>query len=184
MAPLSRAYPRSRGATSLQSAGQCRRQGLSPLTRGNPVRCPIAKRRPGPIPAHAGQPGPRASESTAARAYPRSRGATASAVTVRAQVGGLSPLTRGNHVDAGHGVLLLGPIPAHAGQPGNSALTRSVAWAYPRSRGATAWAVHPALACSGLSPLTRGNLLVPLGDALRLGPIPAHAGQPGRPAWW
>ena len=53
---LTRAYPRSRGATCWGYARTSRAVGLSPLTRGNPSQQELAEARLGPIPAHAGQP--------------------------------------------------------------------------------------------------------------------------------
>ena len=74
--PSTRAYPRSRGATKAGLKDEPLREGLSPLARGNPF-CPWPRPRPhGPIPARAGQPAPGSADMPAARAYPRSRGAT------------------------------------------------------------------------------------------------------------
>ena len=50
------AYPRSRGATCWSGAATGPPMGLSPLTRGNRVFRHAEVARPGPIPAHAGQP--------------------------------------------------------------------------------------------------------------------------------
>ncbi len=55
------------------------------------------------------------------------------------------------------------------------------AWrAYPRARGATMTAFGVERGVQGLSPRTRGNLLAGSLAGARLGPIPAHAGQPAR----
>ena len=70
------AYPRSRGATCWSGAATGPPMGLSPLTRGNRVFRHAEVARPGPIPAHAGQPRPGRTPRTRPRAYPRSRGAT------------------------------------------------------------------------------------------------------------
>ena len=54
---VSWAYPRSRGGTLIPSTAIGDAKGLSPLTRGN-LRCGLNPCfLPGPIPAHAGEPG-------------------------------------------------------------------------------------------------------------------------------
>ena len=172
------AYPRSRGATETCRHTIGLEPGLSPLTRGNRHRTRSPGCRPRPIPAHAGQPRHSQQNLPGAWAYPRSRGATLRLAPAFPGRPGLSPLTRGNQM---HTVAIcgaIGPIPAHAGQPASSSSAYSPAWAYPRSRGATA--PHSQLMCTvpGLSPLTRGNLYFVVNNPLKMGPIPAHAGQP------
>ena len=90
------AYPRSRGATAALLVLALPSWGLSPLTRGNLPAQRVGLGHLGPIPAHAGQPPSRPPARPSARAYPRSRGATQRAQTVRRRRKGLSPLTRGN----------------------------------------------------------------------------------------
>ena len=174
----SRAYPRSRGATIKLKLLLDNAQGLSPLTRGNHARRGAGVGAQGPIPAHAGQPWLRVGSSRTRRAYPRSRGATASRRACSVSVWGLSPLTRGNLERAVLELAGFGPIPAHAGQPEVGAAIDVGEGAYPRSRGATGPRFVTPSGMRGLSPLTRGNLLVlPVRRVCR-GPIPAHAGQP------
>ena len=91
---------------------------------------------------------------------------------------GLSPLTRGNPPFTSLMWIVLGPIPAHAGQPVLDCDPRKVSRAYPRSRGATVGPDKELEAYQGLSPLTRGNRLRMAARAAASGPIPAHAGQP------
>ena len=156
--------------------------GLSPLTRGNLDRWTGHTPPPGPIPAHAGEPGAPGGSLRAAWAYPRSRGGTA-AWDVAADDGmGLSPLTRGNLTQRIAREKSIGPIPAHAGEPLPVLVLARSAAAYPRSRGGTASARLMPARVMGLSPLTRGNLAVHGCCSLRWGPIPAHAGEPSRPA--
>ena len=180
--PRGWAYPRSRGATLLRLLSVSLDRGLSPLTRGNRDHAVAPWRNPGPIPAHAGQPRKATPSPDKRRAYPRSRGATVRDQTNFANSSGLSPLTRGNRHRAGGGILPVGPIPAHAGQPRPSCAAVWSRRAYPRSRGAT-HANRNELGCpAGLSPLTRGNHARLRGRQPGRGPIPAHAGQPaGRP---
>ena len=91
---------------------------------------------------------------------------------------GLSPLTRGNPESNVKKRLGYGPIPAHAGEPSRVRGRLIGSGAYPRSRGGTSNAASPISNVRGLSPLTRGNLVID-GDTVKMrGPIPAHAGEP------
>ena len=111
--------------------------GLSPLTRGNRVdrwRLLVCL---GPIPAHAGEPVSTLAPSYAIRAYPRSRGGTYVVAVLHKHVKGLSPLTRGNLSRAPGTSRVLGPIPAHAGEPRLPVMSNRYCRAYPRSRGGT-----------------------------------------------
>ena len=132
-----RAYPRSRGATELVKLAADLHVGLSPLARGNQVaklhQCVVF----GPIPARAGQPRWPALLHRRVGAYPRSRGATAAGLEAKALLQGLSPLARGNLTHSPVHLLVFGPIPARAGQPGQCEIGPQLVWAYPRSRGAT-----------------------------------------------
>ena len=95
-------------------------RGLSPLTRGNRDPLPGVYAQLGPIPAHAGEPKAKSPGIPGLWAYPRSRGGTESRHRQPRQGSGLSPLTRGNLFTCAHVASLLGPIPAHAGEPGLS----------------------------------------------------------------
>ena len=172
------AYPRSRGATPLPWASDRGMRGLSPLTRGNLDVVFLDALAPGPIPAHAGQPTRSGGQQARARAYPRSRGATARGAAPGSGATGLSPLTRGNRKRSVIVAHPFGPIPAHAGQPAAGRRTARSWRAYPRSRGATPWPQGRRGLGSGLSPLTRGNRVNGWSGRYRSGPIPAHAGQP------
>ena len=114
------------------------------------------------------------------RAYPRSRGATASPCCTRVSSRGLSPLARGNRDPSHIRHRVLGPIPARAGQPGRWLRGAACRWAYPRSRGATLIPRGKVYFDPGLSPLARGNPLRASRAGSPSGPIPARAGQPGR----
>ena len=91
-----RAYPRSRGATVKTIRNNHQLRGLSPLARGNQIRGAREQIAKGPIPARAGQPQPRPRMRATTWAYPRSRGATTSAIRRAERSTGLSPLARGN----------------------------------------------------------------------------------------
>ena len=90
------AHPRSRGAAALLRRAWHHSQGPSPLTRGShPPPTPTGRRR-GPIPAHAGQPGPPGRLRAWTRAHPRSRGAAGYVLLSLSAPAGPSPLTRGS----------------------------------------------------------------------------------------
>ena len=174
----SRAYPRSRGGTTLSAASPPSSWGLSPLARGNHKLAIQVSAQQGPIPARAGEPPRQKPGRSLSRAYPRSRGGTRFCQVQGHVEQGLSPLARGNRDEAVELVCFRGPIPARAGEPVSKPSRPSPAWAYPRSRGGTAvWGVAEA-AESGLSPLARGNRSSGRGGQLHLGPIPARAGEP------
>ena len=173
-----RAYPRSRGATSSSLAWAISGLGLSPLARGNLPLATIVTPAFGPIPARAGQPRAAALPARHKRAYPRSRGATDLFLARYALAKGLSPLARGNLTKLRAGDLLLGPIPARAGQPCTTIASPCIERAYPRSRGATGKTVSDEAVRKGLSPLARGNRHCKTARNLWAGPIPARAGQP------
>ena len=134
-------------------------RGLSPLTRGNRQACTALQAPSGPIPAHAGQPPTQHGRVLISWAYPRSRGATAAPRWCSCTGTGLSPLTRGNRKQGDGPAYLIGPIPAHAGQPLGSHGAIPFMRAYPRSRGATYTELKKWVTQEGLSPLTRGNPL-------------------------
>ena len=173
-----RAYPRSRGGTGALGALAYADRGLSPLTRGNHSQAACASRHRGPIPAHAGEPSTRRVLYASRGAYPRSRGGTSMAAQSAGLEKGLSPLTRGNLRGVVQQPCELGPIPAHAGEPPSNAVRHDLWWAYPRSRGGTEKEEDAFRHEMGLSPLTRGNRCQGHAVVTRVGPIPAHAGEP------
>ena len=97
---------------------------------------------------------------------------------------GSSPLTRGKHVEVGHGPEGRGLIPAHAGKTTPGTRPRGGKRAHPRSRGENACVLAPGGRPGGSSPLTRGKppAQCPQRDQERL--IPAHAGKTGRTRQW
>jgi len=151
------AYPRSRGGTTNGAFVQWDGDGLSPLARGNQLRSVLSDNSAGPIPARAGEPMQAPHRCRPSRAYPRSRGGTATISPSPLIVGGLSPLARGNQYRTQHRGLQRGPIPARAGEPSRPRPCSGGRRAYPRSRGGTSTAGTGHLADQGLSPLARGN---------------------------
>ena len=134
--------------------------------------------KPGPIPAHAGEPNNVVNCRGLSGAYPRSRGGTKGGHLEYWGHWGLSPLTRGNLITMSFSSTIQGPIPAHAGEPLLAAQRLLTTGAYPRSRGGTMASLVISEEVMGLSPLTRGNLQALPGIEGRQGPIPAHAGEP------
>ena len=179
------AYPRSRGATEVGAFATDDDLGLSPLARGNRRRKHCHHARLGPIPARAGQPGAFRLLIPSIRAYPRSRGATHLEQRPRQGLKGLSPLARGNRLQALQCRIGVRPIPARAGQPTAAAPAVAASRAYPRSRGATSAALGVYRLGEGLSPLARGNRCSAMRAFTSMGPIPARAGQPSvtAPCW-
>ena len=115
--------------------------------------------------------------SSPATAHPRSRGENRRERQTRSNCAGSSPLTRGKHVEVGHGPEGHGLIPAHAGK---TSLLRTYLMcnrAHPRSRGENF--LSPAWPTSGpgSSPLTRGKRSPPPDTHSAAGLIPAHAGK-------
>ena len=91
---------------------------------------------------------------------------------------GLSPPTRGNphrRYPCDHSPW---SIPAHAGEPPVASDAGGVLAVYPRPRGGTERRHRLRQLLGGLSPPTRGNLLLPAERHGRNRSIPAHAGEP------
>ena len=153
-----RAYPRAGGGTDAEIDAEYDAAGLSPRRRGNP-RLPPPRR-------------------FFARAYPRAGGGTASITSLKAADAGLSPRRRGNRELFAWGFLVVGPIPAQAGEPRHRELPRVGFGAYPRAGGGTRGLAGDRRHAVGLSPRRRGNLSN-WPNSLRFhGPIPAQAGEP------
>ena len=91
------------------------------------------------------------------RAYPRSRGGTASLAASPLTYVGLSPLARGNRWYKRINPSCERPIPARAGEPYGYRLLADISRAYPRSRGGTPYRGKITSSYQGLSPLARGN---------------------------
>ena len=110
--------------------------------------------------------------------YPRVRGGTAGPTKTLVAVWGLSPRARGNHTEIVIPFIIMGSIPACAGEPRTAETHAAARKVYPRVRGGTAGThrgydrapVYPRVrggtaqvaaapgAGEGLSPRARGNL--------------------------
>ena len=73
---MSGVYPRPRGGTGAGTEAFACHNGLSPPTRGNPLKRHQVLQHIGSIPAHAGEPPKHTAYQTAQQVYPRPRGGT------------------------------------------------------------------------------------------------------------
>ena len=173
-----RVYPRGCGGTLGWLARKRWRKGLSPRVRGNRRWSGARARRPGSIPAGAGEPAPGCGCSGGCWVYPRGCGGTAAQPSIAAQSVGLSPRVRGNPVGTTPVDQRRGSIPAGAGEPMRATRRGGTTRVYPRGCGGTGAEYLGDLLDRGLSPRVRGNRrLVPAGEE-RAGSIPAGAGEP------
>ena len=78
------------------------------------------------------------------------------------------------------GALIVGSIPAHAGEPVGPPSGGGPAWVYPRACGGTRSAPRRSASRRGLSPRMRGNRHEGSRTDGVSGSIPAHAGEPSR----
>ena len=134
----------------------------------------------GSIPARAEQTLPPSLLNANHQGLSRSRGGTAIMASGVMYAYGLSPLARGNHVRVNGDCLILGPIPARAGEPNSGVGCTALAGAYPRSRGGTSVSLRSSFCATGLSPLARGNRWRRQCRCSAYGPIPARAGEPAQ----
>ncbi len=173
-------YPRPRGATCEHSATIEGPKGLSPPARGNrPKAAPLSWPQRS-IPARAGQPTSPYPARRRCPVYPRPRGATERQPPGESGANGLSPPARGNPCCLRPSAPSLRSIPARAGQPTGRERRVVIAKVYPRPRGATTELDVSFATLYGLSPPARGNRLRNVRRVLRIGSIPARAGQPRR----
>ena len=173
--------PRVRGGTTPDRVARMWTEGLSPRARGNPESGRHALCIARPIPACAGEPWLSDRPRILGGAYPRVRGGTRDADQGWGHGLGLSPRARGNPAARTRNRPPLGPIPACAGEPARRAALIGLTRAYPRVRGGTTLTLADFLGPGDLSPRARGNHRASLDDMRRIGPIPACAGEPGRP---
>ena len=172
-------YPRACGGTYLNGEAMTYGGGLSPRVRGNHTNRPSNSRRPGSIPARAGEPlgsllllrgrgsiPARAGEpmmsvlhQVKAAVYPRACGGTLPVHPVQAVEHGLSPRVRGNLSQSSSSGLIEWSIPARAGEPAQAGATSPGRRVYPRACGGTSTATRWRRCAIGLSPRVRGNQL-------------------------
>ena len=130
------------------------------------------------IPAYAGDPATNAAAPRLSPVYPRLRGGSTPSSAQNAAGSGLSPPTRGILIYQLPRLLWQRSIPAYAGDPvmsARNAISRAV---YPRLRGGSLSYRRPPSQRGGLSPPTRGILILPVYRCRIGGSIPAYAGDP------
>ena len=111
-----RVYPRLCGG-NMRRVRQCRRvEGLSPLVRGKLSQGDIARRRPGSIPACAGETPSRCTPGRPRGVYPRLCGGNEPVIIYPIRHVGLSPLVRGKPDTVRCQPNPAGSIPACAGE--------------------------------------------------------------------
>ena len=157
--------------------------GSSPLARGTLAFTARRIASAGLIPARAGNTLRPVGRGFISRAHPRSRGEHTTAALDEAFNEGSSPLARGTLHAAIHADSRGGLIPARAGNTWVLFRGAPPGGAHPRSRGEhdNFHGYSPFLV--GSSPLARGTLLIPGGDFVFSGLIPARAGNT-RPCRW
>ena len=175
-------YPRAYGGTEERAGRKPVCMGLSPRIRGNPRDSAIKTLPEGSIPAHTGEPGFRVGHRSLPGVYPRAYGGTALSTTGERHVKGLSPRIRGNHIKKKRVLARVGSIPAHTGEPRPPPAPRRRTGVYPRAYGGTVGHPRRQAAQEGLSPRIRGNRVFRLRRRGAERSIPAHTGEPRRPA--
>ena len=131
------------------------------------------------IPACAGEPWAPGRIGWMSRVYPRVCGGTPRSKRTGRGTGGLSPRVRGNLDSQAGGLVLVGSIPACAGEPGRGPGQRRRCGVYPRVCGGTGSMPLTPAGVRGLSPRVRGNRGVCRQPRIQSGSIPACAGEPG-----
>ena len=181
-APSPAVYPRGCGGTAYERIDPRWLTGLSPRVRGND---PVPPRRPwqrGSIPAGAGEPALGRRTRPSQKVYPRGCGGTSKSSRRAAASEGLSPRVRGNREGLPERGLVVGSIPAGAGEPSTSRARSRSRRVYPRGCGGTDAGPRWLESRVGLSPRVRGNRRRRRPRPGRPGSIPAGAGEPQWPA--
>ena len=179
--PCGPVYPRVCGGTRAMGEDRVEVEGLSPRVRGNHALALLAPSVEGSIPACAGEPRRPWTMPRWRRVYPRVCGGTSVMAAVARSTEGLSPRVRGNLSSFLIASIVIGSIPACAGEPPSCSPGRRTARVYPRVCGGTVSAVQAGLRAAGLSPRVRGNPSISAWSSRMSGSIPACAGEPATP---
>ena len=132
----------------------------------------------GSIPAWAGEPDHDVIFKWKNPVYPRVGGGTRRLVPPPHHMAGLSPRGRGNRALPRTAGVMIGSIPAWAGEPVALAGIDRIIRVYPRVGGGTATDRWQCSTIAGLSPRGRGNRPIATWTAQALRSIPAWAGEP------
>ena len=177
-------YPRVGGGTLVKASLTSLADGLSPRGRGNHDTNKCVPIYPRSIPAWAGEPLRGHQKSHRQRVYPRVGGGTFSSPLAMRCLHGLSPRGRGNRLAGRHQQARAGSIPAWAGEPGGVHCAADLpTMVYPRVGGGTWLSSWATIIWTGLSPRGRGNQRAAYMLTIRIGSIPAWAGEPLRGQW-
>ena len=166
------------GGTHRPRRRQRRPGGLSPRVRGNRSVHIENRTEVGSIPACAGEPLEKRSDTAGQTVYPRVCGGTIPCAAAKSVTMGLSPRVRGNrqlHLRPGNPYR---SIPACAGEPPGSPWLTVAPKVYPRVCGGTKIAGLTLCRYQGLSPRVRGNRAGTNDWRLPHRSIPACAGEP------
>jgi len=173
-----RVYPRvCGGATSIVTV-RIKKLGLSPRVRGSPDLREFLHLRGGSIPACAGEPRSTACPGRSWRVYPRVCGGAPARTAKNMSSSGLSPRVRGSPEAQYLVQVLVGSIPACAGEPDFLRIFNSFWRVYPRVCGGAGRNAVVDIARTGLSPRVRGSHQRHPAVGPRAGSIPACAGEP------
>ena len=175
-----RVHPRVCGESKCCPRSRRRARGPSPRVRGILSPADRPPRRLRSIPACAGNPSASAGPAPSSRVHPRVCGESGTNLVYAALQQGPSPRVRGILLDALVQPLVLGSIPACAGNPRNALRGGRQLWVHPRVCGESRDNPLGPLRDKGPSPRVRGILIGPGGLVLALGSIPACAGNPER----
>ena len=178
--PPRQVYPRVCGGTAFDPHLMQNPDGLSPRVRGNPLGSTTPVRTLGSIPACAGEPHRDDCGPGRHQVYPRVCGGTVRLELPANIREGLSPRVRGNPGFLDEPLIIVGSIPACAGEPHRDDCGPGRHQVYPRVCGGTEVSTLQRYTWTGLSPRVRGNP----DECLRIfdirGSIPACAGEPAR----
>ena len=172
-----RAHPRVCGADKGSRWCFMRRMGSSPRVRGRPVVGRRQVQHGGLIPAGAGQTTSLGLISPFTWAHPRGCGADVAVVGDEAAEAGSSPRVRGRRADIVGVAVVVGLIPAGAGQTSATLRVLVPVTAHPRGCGADRVMVSLNGVGQGSSRRVRGRHVGHEVADLALGLIPAGAGQ-------
>ncbi len=173
-----RDHPRVGGGTKPSCALLKAGQGPSPRGRGNLSITNSLTKLIGTIPAWAGEPNTFPQSAYLAKDHPRVGGGTSPNLVKRFSPLGPSPRGRGNPPQALFWALLVGTIPAWAGEPKPNVKELRGKKDHPRVGGGTRRGNRHTLCGPRPSPRGRGNPVSCERKAVYAGTIPAWAGEP------
>ena len=173
-----RVYPRVCGGATSRSLPASPATGLSPRVRGSLRVFFVLMMSLGSIPACAGEPATATAGRDCRRVYPRVCGGAGSLLSSAVLPQGLSPRVRGSRLIRKDWLVILGSIPACAGEPLCRHSFFSLSRVYPRVCGGARDNILGAESDMGLSPRVRGSRGQRAAPDNRPGSIPACAGEP------